>query len=437
MSLDTVAPSSSASRADAARNASVSLASRNDASANSGDFAALMQGLGDHTPAADPLASKSQDRNDKQKSSSSDASQGNADAAASAAANAVAAQQSSRDASSGNRGRDDTGKESATRTEAASGDSRQTGQTHGAGGTSEASGTTGGNGTNANGSVTEATQAADGSSSYLRQVAFLQQLADAAAQAGANTGVGGAGQTGAANGALAAPAQVADAAAQRLQTLLADAAQAVATGTQSLAPAAGPDAMTTLALAGVSDGTGRSLGRTSASDARTGADSAAVALMGATTSATDVRFDVPAAAPDAGATTEMRVAQQVTYWVGKGVQNAAMEVQGIAEKPIHVSIAVQGQEARVTLQAEQLQTQQILQASAPHLRELLQTQGMVLSSLTVGGSGAGATGDGSGNAASRDSSGTRQGQVLVPEATAAITGASGSGRSGSALDLFV
>jgi flagellar hook-length control protein FliK len=114
-----------------------------------------------------------------------------------------------------------------------------------------------------------------------------------------------------------------------------------------------------------------------------------------------------------------------------------MEVQGIAEKPIHVSIAVQGQEARVTLQAEQLQTQQILQASAPHLRELLQTQGMVLSSLTVGGSGAGAAGDGGGNAASRDPSGARQGQVLVPEATSAVTAAGGSGRSGSALDLFV
>ena len=431
MSLDTVANPASSSRADASRGASSTFTSKTDPSSAPGGFAALMQSLGGQTTVADPLASAGSGRNDRSKSSPQDntANGASTDAAASAAAAAaVVVPPPQRDttpsAGQGNAtGSNATGKAGAlaggAKTGAGATDATDAGTTASADGAGAPAGSLTG----------------DSATPYLKQVAFLQQLADANAQAGAGTTAQG-------SDGVATPGQANDASqAQRLQALMSDAlnaAQSTSVAATGQPGAPGADAMTTLALAGLSDASGKSSSRLSASDSSQGTDPAAVALMGATTTATGAAQDVPAVAPDAGATTEMRVAQQVTYWVGKGVQNAAMEVQGIAERPIQVSISVQGQDARITLQAEQAQTQQILQGSAPHLKDLLQSQGLVLSSFTVGGSGAGATGgSGSGGATPQDTSGSRQGQVLVPEATGVAATTGGTGRSGSALDLFV
>lgn len=148
------------------------------------------------------------------------------------------------------------------------------------------------------------------------------------------------------------------------------------------------------------------------------------------------RVAVPAVAPDGGLTTEMRVAEQVSYWIGRGAQNAELEVEGLGEGPVKVSIELQGQEARVEFRADQAQTRQVLQDAMPHLRELLEREGLVLSDMSVGSSGAGRGGQGQ---SSEDRPGHRQGRAILSELpavarTAPHRAVSLSGRS---VDLFV
>ncbi len=146
------------------------------------------------------------------------------------------------------------------------------------------------------------------------------------------------------------------------------------------------------------------------------------------------RVDVPAVAPDGGLTTEMRVAEQVSYWVGRGAQNAELELEGLGEGPVKVSIALQGQEARVEFRADQAQTRQVLQDSMPHLRELLEREGLVLSGMSVGSSGA----EGGNGQSSQGRQGGRQGQGGTPEVPAvALGGQRGTPLSGRSVDLFV
>ncbi len=148
------------------------------------------------------------------------------------------------------------------------------------------------------------------------------------------------------------------------------------------------------------------------------------------------RMDVPAVAPDGGLTTEMRVAEQVSYWIGRGAQNAELEVEGLGEGPVKVSIELQGQEARVEFRADQAQTRQILQDAMPHLRELLEREGLVLSGLSVGTSGF-ERGQGQ---PSEDRQGRRQGQAALPELPAVALAAAAhraAPLSGRSVDLFV
>lgn len=149
------------------------------------------------------------------------------------------------------------------------------------------------------------------------------------------------------------------------------------------------------------------------------------------------RMDVPAVAPDCGLTTEMRVAEQVSYWIGRGAQNAELEVEGLGEGPVKVSIELQGQEARVEFRADQAQTRQVLQDAMPHLRELLEREGLVLSGMSVGTSGS-ERGDAGQSGQGRQ--GGRQGQAGVPElpAMALVAAANRAAPlSGRSVDLFV
>lgn len=446
MSLDTVTNLSGPNRADAARSAAATSA-RTDSPAPDGGFAALMQSLGESASAGESASGGSTSTGHDKSAPSADLTivDPSAAAAASAAAAVVAATPTVRDtatsASRAANGSNGGTSDASARIAVASGTAAATSSRAAAVPTPGTTATAA-----AAGSLTGAT-----TTPYLRQAVLLQQWTGAAgsadgqvqglqgqAAAGANidsavtalaTNVGS--PSGTPAGTLPADSATLT---LHLQAMVSDALQASVATPTALATGAGE--LSTLALAGLGDAAARPLSRSAASGGQD-ASSAGVALLGAATSANDVQVDVPASAPDAGATTEMRVAQQVTYWVGQGVQNASMEVQGIDEKPIHVSIALQGQEASVNFQAEQLQTQQILQASAPHLRVLLQSQGLVLSSLTVGGSGAGSAGNGSSGSASRDAPGGRQAQVLVPSATASASTSVGSGREGAALDLFV
>lgn len=146
------------------------------------------------------------------------------------------------------------------------------------------------------------------------------------------------------------------------------------------------------------------------------------------------RIDPPA--PTTGAsvlTPEMMVAEQVNYWVGRDVQNAELKLDGLGDSPVKVSISLQGNEARIEFRTDQVETRQVLEGAVSHLKDLLGSEGLVLSSVSVGSSG-------SGGGESRDRKSppqSRQVAVAVPEAFA-VEAAMRPGRlSGRTVDLFV
>jgi flagellar hook-length control protein FliK len=103
----------------------------------------------------------------------------------------------------------------------------------------------------------------------------------------------------------------------------------------------------------------------------------------------------------ASAASSAEVADQVSYWVANGVQSAEMTVEGENAERVHVSISLSGNEAHVEFRADQAVTREMLTNSATHLKELLGSQGFVLTGLSVANSGAGGAGgsglaDGSG-----------------------------------------
>jgi len=160
-----------------------------------------------------------------------------------------------------------------------------------------------------------------------------------------------------------------------------------------------------------------------------------VGAWAGTAQADGARLDVPVAAGAMGASPQMQLAEQVSYWIGRGVQNAELEMSGLGEGPVKVSIALQGQEAQVDFQTDQVHTRQLLEDSMPHLREMLQREGLVLSGMSVGGSGA----QGTGGKPPQARQGGRQAVVAVAElqAQAALAGSMPSRLSGRSVDLFV
>ena len=82
---------------------------------------------------------------------------------------------------------------------------------------------------------------------------------------------------------------------------------------------------------------------------------------------------------------EMQVAEQVSYWISQDIQNAELTLDGLGKDPVEVSIRMHGNEAQVSFRTDELQTRDLLQGAASHLKELLQSEGLVLSGVSVGG----------------------------------------------------
>ncbi len=139
------------------------------------------------------------------------------------------------------------------------------------------------------------------------------------------------------------------------------------------------------------------------------------------------------AAPDPVTPTDTYVAEQVAYWITNDVQSAEMKLDGIGEKPVEVSIRMQGNEAHISFRSDELQARAALENASIHLKDMLQREGLVLSGVSVGTSG---TGD-SGDQERQSRQGARQSGVASVQPARADR-ASGIGRvSGGALDLFV
>lgn len=139
-------------------------------------------------------------------------------------------------------------------------------------------------------------------------------------------------------------------------------------------------------------------------------------------------------ADPAQAGVEEQVAEQVAYWVNQKTQNAELTLNRDGQ-PVEVSVSLSGNEAHVTFRSDQPQTRELLDRSMAQLSELLRSEGLVLSGMSVGTS-AGQRDDAGGAERQGQRDGARQAKVVA----AAPTGTASLLRGGApdrAVDVFV
>lgn len=92
-------------------------------------------------------------------------------------------------------------------------------------------------------------------------------------------------------------------------------------------------------------------------------------------------------APDATvAVPEAVVAEKLSYWISRGVQNAELQLDAFGGGTVKVSISVQGQDAQVEFRSDQPEARKLLQDAMPQLSAMLQSEGLLLSGGFVGSS---------------------------------------------------
>ncbi len=120
------------------------------------------------------------------------------------------------------------------------------------------------------------------------------------------------------------------------------------------------------------------------------ADDAAPVFQAVMTGSTDT-FAVNAS--EVLTPTDTYVAEQVSYWISNGVQNAELKLDDLGNNPVEVSIRMHGNEAHVTFRTDELQARTALENASLHLKNLLQSEGVILSGVSVGTTGSGGAGN--------------------------------------------
>lgn len=127
------------------------------------------------------------------------------------------------------------------------------------------------------------------------------------------------------------------------------------------------------------------------------------------------------------------MAEKVHYWVSRGVQSASLQLDAFAGGSVDVSIAVKGDQAIIEFRTDQPQARQLLLEAMPQLKELLASEGLMLSGGFVGGSA-----QQGGQSQGRGNPQTTAREVLVGTPQAAPGCARPlDGVSGGRVDLFV
>ena len=132
---------------------------------------------------------------------------------------------------------------------------------------------------------------------------------------------------------------------------------------------------------------------------------------------------------------EEEVAEQVAYWVNQRTQNAELTLQRDGH-PVEVSVSLSGNEAHVSFRSDQQQTRELLDQSMAQLSDLLRSEGLVLSGMSVGTSARDSAG-GREAGQQRPREGARQAQVVSAVPAGAASLARGGGTLDRAVDVFV
>jgi flagellar hook-length control protein FliK len=127
--------------------------------------------------------------------------------------------------------------------------------------------------------------------------------------------------------------------------------------------------------------------------------------------------------------------EQVAYWVNQKTQNAELTLQRDGH-PVEVSLSLSGNEAHVSFRSDQQQTRELLDQSMAQLSDLLRSEGLVLSGMSVGTSARDSDG-GREAGQQRPREGARQAQVVSAVPAGAASLARGGGTLDRAVDVFV
>ena len=130
---------------------------------------------------------------------------------------------------------------------------------------------------------------------------------------------------------------------------------------------------------------------------------------------------------------ETAVADTVNYWVTQGVQNAQLKLDGFGGESVAVSISLKGDEARIDFRSDQPEIRQMLEGAVSHLSDLLVSEGLVLSGVSIGASGQ----DGAEGQEQRSRPDARQATIVSTQETPIIGRRQVNSSVGRALDLFV
>jgi flagellar hook-length control protein FliK len=159
-------------------------------------------------------------------------------------------------------------------------------------------------------------------------------------------------------------------------------------------------------------------------------------LEGATGSSVADRLGISATyevAEAAAVVAEGQVAETVSYWASKGVQNAELTLDGLGDEPVQVRISVEGDQTQIDFISDQPEVRQMLESASAQLKALLSGQGLQLTGMSVGTSGQGGGQDNG----RQPPPGARQTKLVSLE-PAAISGARVANAAvGQSLDLYV
>lgn len=136
------------------------------------------------------------------------------------------------------------------------------------------------------------------------------------------------------------------------------------------------------------------------------------------------------------APTDVLATEQVAYWSSNDVQNAELKLGGKGDTPVEVSIRMQGNEAHVAFRTDELHARAALENASVHLKDLLQSEGLVLTGVSVGSTGAGDAGN-AGNQERPPRQGVRSASVTSIQSASVGGGRPVGQTAGRTLDLFV
>lgn len=198
--------------------------------------------------------------------------------------------------------------------------------------------------------------------------------------------------------------------------------------------ASAPTISSTLMASGLVDSAVRPAERSAAKPFSTERGSGSEGNWGYQSLLTGNRVDAPAVAADSSAIgLESMVADTVSYWVTQGVQSAELKLDGLGEKPVQVSITLRGDEAHVDFRTDQPEVRQMLEGAVSQLKDLLVSEGLVLSGVSVGASGQ----DRAGSQERRNEPGVRQVIVSKVETVPLQNLTRINSTVGRSVDLFV